>query len=62
MTGTISGWGLVGNHIWGKMEVHTSRPDLVGKECRTSAVKTILMVDGKRIAHTNSGSVYLLID
>jgi hypothetical protein len=62
MTGIIYGWTFFNNRIHGRMEEHANRPDLNGHECYTSAVVSIGMVNGDRIAVTKSGSKYRLID
>jgi len=61
-TGLIYGWSFYNGRIWGRMEEHTTRPDLNGKQCHTSEVSSIAVVKGYRTALTRSGSTYKLVD
>lgn len=61
-TGLIYGWYFKGDRIYGRMEEHTTRPDLNGCECHTSPVYVIKIENGDRIAKTQSGSTYKLVD
>ena len=60
-TGTIFGWTLLNNRVHGRMQ-HHAREELNGKQCQTSPVIVIMMEGEYRVAKTESGSVYALID
>lgn len=64
ITGKIHNWSMHDNRITGLMTEHTKRTDFNNQICTTSKVLHIVknINDGNRYAHTQSGSIYQLLD